>query len=88
MQRSPLSASKIEYLGANETRCKMSLQRGRSGKIKRVIRSSQGRPESMPAQLNVSNSAMNSCVSLWRGSRWIMGRASSCDSLIFTLELK
>ena len=29
--------------------------------------------------------ATNSCVSLWRASRWIIGKARSCDSLILTL---
>ena len=33
-------------------------------------------------------SATNSCVSLWRGSRWIIGRDCSCDSLIFTMALR
>ena len=40
------------------------------------------------AQPSVSNSATNSCVTLCRGSRWIIGRACSCDSLIFTLALR
>jgi hypothetical protein len=40
------------------------------------------------AAASASCSATNSCVSLWRGSRWIMGRASSCDSLTFTDALR
>jgi hypothetical protein len=39
-------------------------------------------------QASDSYSATNSRVSLWFGSRWIIGRAISCDSLIFTLALR
>ena len=40
---------------------------------------------SVRTQASESYRACSSCVSLWRASRWIMGRLSSCDSLTLTL---
>ena len=42
-------------------------------------------PPAAAGDVSAEYSATYSCVSLCRGSRWIIGRASSCDSLIFTL---